>query len=50
VGKGSGLGLSISYQIVVQKHRGQITCSSSPGQGAEFVLEIPSAQPEYLNY
>ncbi|AFY34623.1 response regulator [Calothrix sp. PCC 7507] len=48
VGKGSGLGLSISYQIVVQKHRGQITCSSSPGQGAEFTVEIPIAQPEYL--
>lgn len=47
VGKGSGLGLSISYQVVVQKHRGQITCSSAPGQGAEFVLEIPIAQPEY---
>ncbi|BAY22624.1 response regulator receiver sensor signal transduction histidine kinase [Calothrix sp. NIES-2100] len=47
VGKGSGLGLSISYQIVVQKHRGQITCSSSPGQGAEFLLEIPLQQPEY---
>ncbi|MCM0588882.1 MAG: response regulator [Gloeotrichia echinulata IR180] len=47
VGKGSGLGLSISYQIVVQKHRGQITCSSSPGQGAEFVLDIPITQPEY---
>ncbi|MBD2353043.1 hybrid sensor histidine kinase/response regulator [Tolypothrix sp. FACHB-123] len=47
VGKGSGLGLSISYQIVVQKHRGQITCASSPGQGAEFLLEIPLEQPEY---
>ncbi|MBW4643250.1 MAG: hybrid sensor histidine kinase/response regulator [Goleter apudmare HA4340-LM2] len=45
VGKGSGLGLSISYQIIVQKHRGQITCSSSPGQGAEFTLEIPLSQP-----
>jgi signal transduction histidine kinase len=45
VGKGSGLGLSISYQIVVQKHRGYIACSSSPGQGAEFVLEIPIEQP-----
>ncbi|MBW4563241.1 MAG: hybrid sensor histidine kinase/response regulator [Mojavia pulchra JT2-VF2] len=44
VGKGSGLGLSISYQIVVQKHRGLITCFSSPGQGAEFVLEIPVEQ------
>jgi signal transduction histidine kinase len=47
VGKGSGLGLSISHQIIVQKHRGQITCSSSPGQGAEFLLEIPLEQPEY---
>ncbi len=41
VGKGSGLGLSISYQIIVQKHRGEITCTSSVGQGAEFVIEIP---------
>ncbi|BAY13729.1 hybrid sensor histidine kinase/response regulator [Calothrix sp. NIES-2098] len=47
VGKGSGLGLSISYQIIVQKHQGQIGCSSSPGQGAKFVLEIPVYQPEY---
>ncbi|MBH8552564.1 hybrid sensor histidine kinase/response regulator [Nostocaceae cyanobacterium CENA357] len=41
VGKGSGLGLSISHQIVVQKHQGQITCSSSLGQGAEFAIAIP---------
>ncbi|MBD2249822.1 hybrid sensor histidine kinase/response regulator [Nostoc parmelioides] len=41
VGKGSGLGLSISYQIVVQKHQGQITCTSALGEGAEFVITIP---------
>ncbi|MCG6133083.1 MAG: response regulator [Nostoc sp. LLA-1] len=41
VGKGSGLGLSISYQIVVQKHRGHLTCSSSPGKGTEFTICIP---------
>lgn len=41
VGKGSGLGLSTSYQIVVEKHKGQLTCFSSPGKGAEFVVEIP---------
>jgi hypothetical protein len=35
VGKGSGLGLSISYQIVVQKYQGHITCCSSPFQAAE---------------
>ncbi|MBE8989672.1 response regulator [Nostoc sp. LEGE 12450] len=46
VGKGSGLGLSISYQIIVQKHRGNITCTSSVGQGAEFAIEIPIEQPE----
>ncbi|MCC5620410.1 response regulator [Nostoc sp. CHAB 5715] len=46
VGKGSGLGLSISYQIIVQKHRGNITCTSSVGQGAEFAIEIPIEQQE----
>ncbi|MEH1838450.1 MAG: response regulator [Nostoc sp.] len=46
VGKGSGLGLSISYQIIVQKHRGNITCTSSIGQGAEFAIEIPIEQKE----
>ncbi len=40
-GKGSGLGLSISYQIVIQKHQGEITCNSKLGEGAEFVIKIP---------
>ncbi|AFY83593.1 hybrid sensor histidine kinase/response regulator [Oscillatoria acuminata] len=44
VGKGRGLGLSISYQIVVQKHGGQLTCNSTPGEGAEFVIELPLVQ------
>jgi signal transduction histidine kinase len=44
VGQGSGLGLSISYQIVVQKHKGQLSCTSSQGQGAEFLIEIPVLQ------
>jgi signal transduction histidine kinase len=41
VGQGTGLGLSISYQIVVEKHGGQLLCVSSPGEGAEFVIQIP---------
>ncbi|MBE9129844.1 MULTISPECIES: PAS domain S-box protein [unclassified Coleofasciculus] len=40
-GKGTGLGLAICYQIVVEKHRGQLWCHSAGGQGAEFVVEIP---------
>ncbi|MDF2387913.1 histidine kinase [Nostoc ellipsosporum NOK] len=45
VGQGTGLGLSISYQIVVDKHRGTLECISAPGEGAEFVIEIPVQQP-----
>lgn len=40
VGKGTGIGLSISYQIVVEKHGGEINCISIPGKGAEFVIKI----------
>ncbi|HBL14006.1 MAG TPA: PAS domain-containing protein [Cyanobacteria bacterium UBA11162] len=41
VGKGTGLGLSISYQIVVEKHGGKLYFHSEPGEGTEFVIEIP---------
>ncbi|HLP91511.1 MAG TPA: AAA family ATPase [Nostocaceae cyanobacterium] len=41
VGEGTGLGLSISYQIVVEKHQGKIECISQPGEGAEFLIDIP---------
>ncbi|HAZ45977.1 MAG TPA: hybrid sensor histidine kinase/response regulator [Cyanobacteria bacterium UBA11369] len=46
VGKGIGMGLSISYQIVVEKHGGQLRCISTPGQGAEFIIEIPLQPPK----
>jgi signal transduction histidine kinase/CBS domain-containing protein len=49
VGKGTGLGLSISYQIVVKKHRGRIDCISMPGQGTEFMIEIPILQRNQAN-
>ncbi len=41
VGKGTGMGLSISYQIITDKHGGSLQCISSPRQGAEFVIAIP---------
>ncbi len=44
VGNGTGLGLSISYQIVVEKHKGHIRCVSAPGEGTEFIVEIPVNQ------
>ena len=36
-----GLGLSTCHQIVVEMHKGQLICHSSPGQGAEFIVEMP---------
>jgi PAS domain S-box-containing protein len=44
VGAGTGLGLSISYQIVVEKHGGKLKCTSEPGKGTEFVIELPVRQ------
>ncbi|MEG4303406.1 response regulator [Microcoleus sp. D3_18a_C4] len=41
VGKGKGLGLSISYAIVVGEHGGQLRCLSVPAQGATLAIEIP---------
>ena len=41
VGKGTGMGLSISYQVVTETHKGQLTCESSPGEGAEFIIKLP---------
>ena len=44
VGSGTGLGLSISYQIVVEKHSGKLKCISAPGEGTQFLIEIPVLQ------
>lgn len=36
-----GLGLATSYQIVVDKYQGKLTCHSVVGEGTEFILTIP---------
>jgi PAS domain S-box-containing protein len=41
VGKGTGLGMSISHSIVVEKHKGKIECISSIGEGTTFQIQIP---------
>ena len=44
VGKGTGLGMSISYQIVTERHGGSLVCHSEVGAGTEFIIEIPQHQ------
>ena len=46
VGKGTGLGMSISFQIVVERHGGDLRCISVPGKGTRFWMEIPIQQGE----
>ncbi|MBE9208204.1 GAF domain-containing protein [Nostoc sp. LEGE 06077] len=41
IGKGTGLGMAISHQIIVDRHRGLLKCRSQPGQGTEFWIQIP---------
>ncbi|MBE8966129.1 PAS domain S-box protein [Nostocales cyanobacterium LEGE 12452] len=41
VGKGTGMGMFISYQIITETHRGKLECHSIPAVGTEFVITIP---------
>ncbi|MHC0065059.1 PAS domain-containing sensor histidine kinase [Nostoc sp. UIC 10890] len=41
VGKGTGMGMSISYQIVTETHAGKLECQSTPAEGTEFIITIP---------
>lgn len=40
-GMGTGMGMSISYQIITEKHQGKLECFSTPGKGTEFIIQIP---------
>ncbi|MBD2078142.1 HAMP domain-containing protein [Phormidium sp. FACHB-592] len=41
IGKGTGMGMSISYQIIIEKHGGKLNCCSTVGKGTEFMIQIP---------
>ena len=47
LGKGTGMGMSISYQIVHEKHGGKLECFSVVGRGTEFIIRIPLQQQGY---
>ena len=41
VGRGSGQGLAIARSVIVDKHRGQLTFETVPGQGTTFHIRLP---------
>ena len=40
-GEGTGLGLSLSYEIIAQGHGGSLAVDTVEGDYAEFVIQIP---------
>lgn len=48
VGLGTGLGLSVSYFIVVEEYGGAMRVESKHGEWTRFVVEIPLLQPEVV--
>ena len=45
VGKGTGLGLDISWRIITRRHRGSLTVQSRPGD-TRFTVRLPLAPPK----
>jgi signal transduction histidine kinase len=43
VGKGTGLGLNVAYNIIKQ-HQGTIDVKSEWGKGATFIIRIPAGE------
>lgn len=41
VGEGTGLGLNISYDIIVNKHKGHLSVQSEVGRGCRFLIRLP---------
>ena len=40
-GEGTGLGLSLTYDMVVKGHGGSIQVNSNEGEGSEFIIQLP---------
>jgi len=41
VGKGTGQGLSMAYQTIVEKHKGKLSFETEVGAGTTFIIELP---------
>jgi signal transduction histidine kinase len=41
-GQGTGLGLSLAYDIITKGHNGELKVETKEGEGSEFVIELPA--------
>jgi PAS domain S-box-containing protein len=46
VGEGTGLGLSVSYFIITENHKGTFEVDSTPGKGTRFIIKLPMQEGE----
>jgi len=46
VGKGTGQGLAISHNVIVEKHGGTITLETEEGEGSTFIIRLPITEEE----
>jgi signal transduction histidine kinase len=42
-GQGTGLGLSLSYDIITKGHGGELKVETKEGEGSEFIIQLPSS-------
>lgn len=48
-GKGTGMGLSISYKIIAERHSGQLHFCSDVGKGTAWTIQIPVRQQQLVD-
>jgi len=41
-GQGTGLGLSLAYDIVTKGHSGELKVETKEGKGSEFIIQLPN--------
>ena len=41
-GEGTGLGLSLSYDIITKGHAGELKVETKEGEGSTFIIQIPN--------
>jgi len=46
-GKGTGIGMSISREIIVQQHKGILECQSTAGMGTKFIITLPLTMDDF---